>query len=493
VEKKKATTCIGVIAVALIIALLIPSGTLATTEQLIAAEVPALVTYQGYLVNPDGDPIDGQVDIQVGIYAASSGGVPLWEETHSNVEVADGYFTIYLGGVTALDSGLFDSTDRWLQVSVDVGDGYDHLPRQRVASVPYALQAQEAASMPWAGLTGVPSTFPPDSHSHAWEEVTDVPTYASRWPTWGEVTGKPATFPPETHDHDARYYTEGELNTSDGGGQVHWDNLIGVPEGFADGMDDSDTSVSYGNVVVVAKSGGDYTSVQTAISSIADASASNPYLVWVGPGIYDERVTMKPYVHVQGAGQEATVITSDYYEGTLVLADHATLEDLTVSNTAAGFYVIAITSQPVINPGAPSLSGARVHNVTAEAQASGQTLAYGLYMVGSGTDIVLENVTAIAENGGIGSHGMIVAGSVQITVRGGTFTGQGGDSSSGIYSSGGTTFMTFGAVEGTTNSVIQDSGTITLTHSTLIGGPASGSVTCVAVSRGSTFNATGCP
>jgi len=39
-------------------------------------------------------------------------------------------------------------------------------------------------------------------------------------------------------DHDGRYYTETELNTSGGGGVVHWNNLGGVPAGFADGVDD---------------------------------------------------------------------------------------------------------------------------------------------------------------------------------------------------------------------------------------------------------------
>ncbi|MFQ5469965.1 MAG: hypothetical protein ACE5EH_06600 [Gammaproteobacteria bacterium] len=46
-------------------------------------------------------------------------------------------------------------------------------------------------------------------------------------------------------DHDSRYYTEAELNTSDGdapnagSNKVHWDNLTGVPAGFADGVDDN--------------------------------------------------------------------------------------------------------------------------------------------------------------------------------------------------------------------------------------------------------------
>ena len=31
--------------------------------------------------------------------------------------------------------------------------------------------------------------------------------------TWGNVTGKPTTFPPENHSHDDRYFTETEINT----------------------------------------------------------------------------------------------------------------------------------------------------------------------------------------------------------------------------------------------------------------------------------------
>lgn len=34
------------------------------------------------------------------------------------------------------------------------------------------------------------------------------------------------------HNHDDRYYTETELNTSGGGGQVHWDNLTNKPSTF---------------------------------------------------------------------------------------------------------------------------------------------------------------------------------------------------------------------------------------------------------------------
>lgn len=43
-----------------------------------------------------------------------------------------------------------------------------------------------STSVAWADITGKPTTFPPDSHSHTWSSVTD----------------KPSTFAPSSHNHD---------------------------------------------------------------------------------------------------------------------------------------------------------------------------------------------------------------------------------------------------------------------------------------------------
>src|SRR2546423_1676689 len=65
----------------------------------------------------------------------------------------------------------------------------------------------------------------------------------------------------------------------------------------------------YKNVVSVAQSGGQFTSITAALNSLTDNSAINRYLIRIGPGTYTETVTMKPYVDVEGAGEKSTRIT----------------------------------------------------------------------------------------------------------------------------------------------------------------------------------------
>ena len=153
----------------------------------------------------------------------------------------------------------------------------------------------------------------------------------------------------------------------------------------------------YAGVVVVAKSGGDYTTVQAAIDSLTHATADNPYLVWVAPGVYNEMVIMKPYVHLQGAGQETTVISSNASssgwpptKATLVLTRSTSLRDLTVGNVGTGTYNTALlattgTTQTV------------VAEVTARVEGNG-TRNYVVVLTGSGTGVTLQHVTARAEN-----------------------------------------------------------------------------------------------
>lgn len=122
----------------------------------LSAGAPGLISYQGYLENGAGQPFSGNATMSFAIYATPSGGSALWQETQSNVSVEDGFFTVQLGSIAPLSAAVFDDPTRYLQVTVNIGAGDETLPRQRFTAVPYALQAQSAASVPWSGITGVP-------------------------------------------------------------------------------------------------------------------------------------------------------------------------------------------------------------------------------------------------------------------------------------------------------------------------------------------------
>lgn len=190
------------------------------------------------------------------------------------------------------------------------------------------------------------------------------------------------------------------------------------------------------NVVIVAKSGGDFTSVQAAIEIITDAAANNQYLVWVAPGVYSEMVTMKSYVHLQGAGQEATVITSSVTsnshppsQGTIKLASHSSLRDLTVGNNGSGAYNVAVLATA-------EMIEILVDDVTARTQGSGQTnLNYAIYLTGSDTKVTLQQVTALAENADT-NVGLYNTSGAETKLYGGSFTARGGSHAFGIDNNG---------------------------------------------------------
>ncbi|MDY6935897.1 MAG: pectinesterase family protein [Spirochaetota bacterium] len=220
----------------------------------------------------------------------------------------------------------------------------------------------------------------------------------------------------------------------------------------------------YQNMIVVAKKGGNYTSVQSAIDSIGNADADNPYLIWIAPGVYSETVVMKSYVHIQGAGQEVTIITSmvggNAYppiEGTLILTSNTSLRDLTVMNNGTSDYNTALLTEVGAN-------FTQIADVTIKAQGSG-LYNYAICISGSGTNIELLNVTALSENGSLLNCGLHNRDSSTATLQGGTFTGKGGASAYGLYNNESATLdvenVTALAEESSSNYGLYNSGSAT--------------------------------
>lgn len=116
-----------------------------------AAPVPALVHFQGRLADGAGVPLpDADLDLTFRLYASSTGGAPLWEESKT-VGVAGGGFATLLGDTTPLDPGLAARSSLWLGVSV--GTEPELAPRYRLSSAPYAFRSADADA-----LGGVPAS-----------------------------------------------------------------------------------------------------------------------------------------------------------------------------------------------------------------------------------------------------------------------------------------------------------------------------------------------
>jgi microcystin-dependent protein len=110
-----------------------------------SATVPLVMNYQGTLRDTEGTLLDGTYGLTFRIYDAVDDAVAdaLWTEVHAGVVVRDGLFNVVLGDITAISPTLFDSPNRF--VGVQVGDDDELVPRQRFASVPYALRADVPA------------------------------------------------------------------------------------------------------------------------------------------------------------------------------------------------------------------------------------------------------------------------------------------------------------------------------------------------------------
>jgi len=102
------------------------------------AEAPQTMHFQGYLKDASGDPVDGAVDMAFTLYDAESGGTALWTETHTDVTVSDGVYSVVLGSVTPLDL----EWDEQYYVGVAVASDAEMTPRMALAAAPYALDAK---------------------------------------------------------------------------------------------------------------------------------------------------------------------------------------------------------------------------------------------------------------------------------------------------------------------------------------------------------------
>ena len=105
------------------------------------AAVPQMINYQGRLADDGGNPLDTTVSMVFTIYDQATDGTPIWWEEQTDVVVADGLFTVLLGGVIPVTAAVFDSDSRYL--GIQVGEDPEILPRTRLVTAAYAFNSEK--------------------------------------------------------------------------------------------------------------------------------------------------------------------------------------------------------------------------------------------------------------------------------------------------------------------------------------------------------------
>ncbi|MFO0762790.1 MAG: hypothetical protein U0359_40510 [Byssovorax sp.] len=120
-----------------LVALVVASG-LTLVAAGASAGVPGTLIQQGRLYDANDAPINATEPVTFAIFTSVNGLTQVWSETQQ-VTFDDGYFSVELASVTPFSAGVFDGSERYLEITV--GNGSPLSPRAPIGSVPYAMVA----------------------------------------------------------------------------------------------------------------------------------------------------------------------------------------------------------------------------------------------------------------------------------------------------------------------------------------------------------------
>lgn len=213
-----------------------------------SAAIAGGIDYQGYLTDSVGSPVNAPVSVTFSLYNVAAGGVPLWSDTQ--VVTADsGLFSVQLGGGgNPFPEGVF-AEPLWLAIEV-AGDA-EMIPRRPVLSAGYAYMADDAFTLEGFSASSL------DQSAHVTDRlnphrvtaaqvnaataadlvlhVADASAHHAKTTSFSELTGLVA---------DSQIPAIITRDT-----EIRWDNLSGIPTGFADGIDNNsggDITAVYG-------------------------------------------------------------------------------------------------------------------------------------------------------------------------------------------------------------------------------------------------------
>lgn len=129
---------------------------------LVQGGIPAMINYQGRLLDNAGHPLNTNVTIRVNLYTNSVGGTQIYTENVGTVAVLNGMYSFTFGtNKTGMLNALSES-ETWIEIMVDF---IALSPRQQLLATPFVYVAETVQGPnlfvnPTNGYVGVGTQFP---------------------------------------------------------------------------------------------------------------------------------------------------------------------------------------------------------------------------------------------------------------------------------------------------------------------------------------------
>ena len=109
---------------------------------LIFAQAPALIPYQAIARNAAGEPLaSSTINARFTIHDGTATGSSVWQELQTVSTSALGLFTVQLGSSVSLAGVNWATGAKFMQVEINLGNGFVDIGTQQLLSAPYALYA----------------------------------------------------------------------------------------------------------------------------------------------------------------------------------------------------------------------------------------------------------------------------------------------------------------------------------------------------------------
>jgi uncharacterized protein (TIGR02145 family) len=109
---------------------------------LLNAQAPALIPYQAVARDAAGQALNNAtINARFTIHDGAATGAAVWQELQTVTTTELGLFTVQLGSIVPLTGVNWSNGTKFIQVEIDLGQGFVDMGTQQLLSVPYALHA----------------------------------------------------------------------------------------------------------------------------------------------------------------------------------------------------------------------------------------------------------------------------------------------------------------------------------------------------------------